>query len=82
MGAPYNLLWSLTDEGNGSSVMSGALDVQSTGWAAFGLPAAPGSGMLGGSAVVVKTNSSAPSGQALLAHANHYRPQYCDLLTS
>ncbi|CAL8468982.1 g8523 [Coccomyxa elongata] len=65
IGAPYNLLWSLTDEGNGSSIMSGALDVQSTGWAAFGLPETPGSGMLGGSAVVVKSNRSAPSGASV-----------------
>lgn len=68
IGAPYNLLWSLTDEGNGSSIMSGALDVQSTGWAAFGLPQTPGSGMLGGSAVVVKSNRSAPSGSSSLPY--------------
>ncbi|BDA43017.1 probable cytochrome b561 and DOMON domain-containing protein At3g61 at C-terminar half [Coccomyxa sp. Obi] len=77
IGAPYNLLWSLTDEGNGSSIMSGALDVQSTGWAAFGLPETPGSGMLGGSAVIVKANTSAPSGASV---DNYYLGGYSSTL--
>jgi hypothetical protein len=62
IGAPYEVLWSLRDEGNGSSVLTAAINVQSSGWAAFGFPVSPGSGMLGGSAMVVKANASAPSG--------------------
>lgn len=61
--APYNLLWNLTDEGNGSSILSGAINVQSIGWAAFGFPQSPGSGMLGGSALVVKADANASSGK-------------------
>ena len=62
IGVPYNLLWTIDGAQNGPALMSGALDVQQDGWVAWGFPESPGSGMLGGSALLVKTDPGLPSG--------------------
>ena len=62
IGVPYNLLWTIDGAPNGPALMSGALDVQQDGWVAWGFPQSPGSGMLGGSALLVKTDPGTPSG--------------------
>jgi len=62
IGTSYNLLWTIDSAQNGASLMTGAMDVQQDGWAAFGFPQTAGSGMLGGSALLVKKNASSPSG--------------------
>lgn len=58
----YNLLWTIDSGAGGAALMTGALDVQQDGWAAFGFPQSPGSGMLGGSVFLVKNDASSPSG--------------------
>ena len=67
LGIEYNLLWSVLDSGNASgSILSAAIDAQQPGgWAAFGFPAAPDSGMIGGSAMIVKADPKSPSGERL-----------------
>ena len=64
LGTDYNLLWSVLDSGTGSgSILSAAIDAQQPGgWAAFGFPAAPNSGMIGGSAMIVKADPKSPTG--------------------
>lgn len=60
----YSLLYTLTDNGNGTSTLSGAMERPATApaWVAFGLPACPDCGMLKGSAVVAKTDAASPTG--------------------
>ena len=52
----YSVLYTLTNNGNGTSVLSLALDrpVDHPSWIAFGLPACPTCGMLNGSAVIAR----------------------------
>ena len=64
IGTSYNLLWSVADVGNGSSVLSAAMDVQQDGWAGFGFPASATSGMVGGSAIIVKRDNASATGAA------------------
>ncbi|KAK9821563.1 hypothetical protein WJX81_002481 [Elliptochloris bilobata] len=63
----YSLLYTLTDNGNGTSTLSGAMERPATApaWIAFGLPACPDCGMTKGSAVVAKTNASSPTGASV-----------------
>lgn len=56
------MLWNIDTAQNGAALMTGALDVQQDGWAAWGFPASPGSGMLGGSVLLIKADNSTPSG--------------------
>ncbi len=64
----YSLLYTLTDNGNGTSTLSGAFERLATApaWVAFGLPACPDCGMLRGSAVVAKTDAASPTGTSPL----------------
>ena len=60
----YSLLYTLTDNGNGTSTLSGAMErpAATPAWVAFGLPACPDCGMLKGSAVVARTDAASPTG--------------------
>ena len=66
LAATYNLLYTLTDNGNGTSMLSGAFEraADEPSWAAFGLPPcqSDGCGMLHGSAIIAKTCASCASG--------------------
>jgi hypothetical protein len=57
----FRLLYSVIDNGNGTSTLHGAYTITTTGWAGFGLPG-PSGLMLQGSAVIAKPCSSCPSG--------------------
>ena len=77
IGVPYNLLWTINGPQNGPALMSGALDVQQDGWAAWGFPQTPGSGMLGGSVLLVKSDAGLPSGLHTCSNVSS-----CNTLTS
>lgn len=65
----YSLFYSLIDNGNGTSTLSGAMErpVTAPAWIAFGLPACPDCGMSKGSAVIAKTDAASPTGMPRLA---------------
>ena len=62
----YSLLYTLSDNGNGTSTLAGAFDrpASAPAWAAFGLPRCQQDvcGMLHGSAVIARTCASCPTG--------------------
>lgn len=60
LGHSIDLFWTVSDIGNGEMLLSGAVDAlvpHRMGYFAFGIPA-PGAGMVGGSALIFKQNSS------------------------
>ncbi len=81
----YSLFYSLSDNGNGTSTLSGAMErpVTAPAWIAFGLPACPDCGMSKGSAVVAKTDAASPTGMPRLAciicpnHSVNAMPAQC-----
>ena len=73
LGADYNLLYTVTSAAAGQpgSVLHGAIDAASLGWptfwAGFGIPVTP-CRMLGGSAMIVQSCSTCPSGKPQEGH--------------
>jgi hypothetical protein len=53
---PLEFLYSLSDNGDGTSTMQVAFDGKSDGWVGWGVPP-KGGGMVGGSAVIVQKNA-------------------------
>lgn len=64
----YTLLYTLSDNGNGTSTLDGAMErpASAPAWVSLGLPACPDCGMLRGSAVIAKTDASSPTGARLI----------------
>ena len=60
----YTLLYTLSDNGNGTCTLDGAMErpASAPAWVAFGLASCPDCGMLKGSAVIANTNASSPTG--------------------
>lgn len=57
----YHVLYSLVDNGNGTSTLYGAYTMDTSGWLGFGQPGEAG-GMVGGSALVAKPNATSETG--------------------
>ncbi len=62
----FEVFWNLEPNENGTTSLHVALDAPSKGWAGWGFPGARG-GMINGSAVIVKSDSS-ESGHSLLKY--------------
>jgi len=60
----YTLMYTLADNGNGTSTLSGAVErpAAAPAWVAFGLAKCPGCGMAKGSAVIARTDPASPTG--------------------
>lgn len=88
LGHSIDLFWTVSDIGNGELLLSGAVDAlvpHRMGYFAFGIIPVPGGGMVGGSALIFKQNSSsATRASPVLRSAALLEPTYvsCDVCFS